>query len=388
MAQNKKTAGIITMHRVHNFGSMLQALALQKAVENLGFEAEIIDYNYPNAEHLSYYSTVRQPIHVAAPRPSILSRIKNKILLNLRPTKPNNDAARGVNFYRFMKSSLRLSRHYKSRFELWNEPPRYNVYITGSDQVWNPDYIGFDTSFMLGFASADSKKIAYAPSISLQNIPKAFQSTYKQSLAGYSAISARESTSAGLLKEMTGNEIPVVVDPTLLLNRNQWFELLGIEDSAAEDGYFIVYLLDYKFNPYPEVFNVIERAHKQFGGKIVVLHGKTSEYMRNAGVMETPTADPREMIEYFSKARFVITTSFHGSMFALNFGIPFLALVNHKVNDSRLCDSLSQYSASLHAIPYNFSGEHLPPTEISTATMEAISRNRQFSIDFLKQALL
>ena len=127
------------MHKVLNYGSALQAYALQSVVEKMGFQCEIIDYLYPNAYHLSL-----------RPHLPVWKRI---VLWIIQFLYGFPERKRERKFRSFYRDFFHLSaRQYRSKEEIAECPPRYDIYLTGSDQVWNPKYIGSDATFMLSFA--------------------------------------------------------------------------------------------------------------------------------------------------------------------------------------------------------------------------------------------
>ena len=140
------------MHKVQNFGSALQAFALQHVVERLGYDAQIIDYKFPNVDH-------------GVPNPSLLQRIKTSVgkMFNLTP------GCRVLNkFDAFYNKYFKLSQSFQTKENISSNPPMYNVYMTGSDQVWNPNFIKEDMTFYLDFVDR-VKKVAYAPSFGVSD---------------------------------------------------------------------------------------------------------------------------------------------------------------------------------------------------------------------------
>jgi hypothetical protein len=155
-----KSVGIITIHKINNYGSVLQAYALQQVCENLGFKAEIIDYNFPNEFHAN-----NKYVDTTSSQPNEPKLIKFLYALDLIKQH------KGLNA--FVSKYLHLScKQYNSPGELEISVPRYDVYITGSDQLWNPRHCNGDPAFMLHFAPDESLKISYAASIGTDSIPE------------------------------------------------------------------------------------------------------------------------------------------------------------------------------------------------------------------------
>lgn len=151
----QKSVGIITMHRVLNCGSALQAYALQEVINQMGFNVEIIDYIYPNSYHKSLIK--RKPASFLYRLIDTTYTWVNKLFI-ARLFKPFRN--------RFLKLS---KKKYKDIKSLRSDPPKYDYYIAGSDQIWNPKYVGIDTNFFLGFIESN-EKFSYASSLSQKSI--------------------------------------------------------------------------------------------------------------------------------------------------------------------------------------------------------------------------
>ena len=277
MNKRNITVGIITMHRVLNFGSVLQTYALQQTVSNLGYSSEIIDYKFPNSEHFMYLEKSDEQAIILPLKSRIIDAIKRRLCAS----KPSDEDIRRGKFLQFISDHLKISKDsYRNRYQIDKQMPLYDVYLTGSDQVWNPSYIGYDTTFMCGFARNGNPRISFAASMAVAEIPEQFVEYYRTELGKYSSISVREQTTIGLLSKITGKAISLVCDPTMLLTKEQWLKQLNVSDSSK---YFIVYVLDYTYNPYPQIFEIIKNCHHRYGGKIIVLNGKIDQYMKKNG---------------------------------------------------------------------------------------------------------
>lgn len=382
MNKRNITVGIITMHRVLNFGSILQTYALQRAVNNLGYSSEIIDYEFPNSEHAMYLKQSDETPVIL----SLKSRIIGAIKRRLRGSKPTDDDIRRGKFLKFISGHLKISKDsYKNRYQIDKRLPLYDIYLTGSDQVWNPLYIGYDTTFMCGFARNGNPRISFAASMAVSKIPEQFVEYYSTELAKYSSISVREKTAIGLLSQITGKAISLVCDPTMLLTRDQWLNQLNISDC---NKYFIVYVLDYTYNPYPQIFEIIENCHRRYGGKIIVLNGKINQYMKRNGATAVNTASPVDFIRYFASASFVVTSSFHGTIFSLNFKIPFMSVVDDSIGrDSRVVDLLEMLGAERFKQIYSEPVDDNKDLSYTPKISDKIEKIRNESLKFLEKAL-
>lgn len=389
----KKKVGIITMHKVPNFGSALQAYALQRKVDELGYDAELIDYHYPNEYHcakqgLTYFpqrSTFRL----------FLLNVVARLMLALRLNKFKSKAEARIeryelqkNYRRFYGRFFKLSRFYGSIDSVRNNSPDYDVYMTGSDQVWNPRFVANDPVFFLDFAGAGKPRLSYAASMSSRRIDKEFEDSYKAYLEKYTAISVREKSTAEIVSRMTGRDANVVCDPSLLLNKEEW---LGIcpKESLLKENFLLLYIQSYSYDPYPNIVTFTKNLAGHLGLKAVVLMGLREGYSID-GAVSFETAGPFEFLQLFRDARFVVTTSFHGTAFALNFQKDFYSVVK-KIdgNDCRIADFLRQCSAEHHLLEIDSleSIKNLPQASTADSEMRKLQEFRGQSMDFLGKAL-
>ena len=333
---NRRRIGILTMHRVQNYGSALQAYALQEYINRLGYDAELIDYIFPNGKHKQ-----RRPLK---------QRIKStlfKWIFCLPIFRKNKRFAR---FY---------SAYYKCSEQRFDNPQSlvqydypYDILITGSDQVWNPIHILTDTSFFLPFAHSHTPKIAYAPSFSVASLPAGFEAIIRPYVEDYSHISVREKSGIDIMKSLTDKEVSMVCDPTLLLTKADWNVLAAQSKIKISEPYILVYVLSYAYNPYPAINAIIEKVQQELDMPLILLDApvldmkfKNARFIKDAG--------PAEFLYLVQHASFVITTSFHGTAFALNFGIPFYSVIrDHSGFDTRMIDLIESVEAD-RAIVYD-----------------------------------
>ena len=176
-----------------------------------------------------------------------------------------------------MQVNKRGSVRYRSDRELFANPPLYDAYVVGSDQVWNPQYIGFDTSFFLDFAPEGARRISYASSFTINKLPYVFNNVYKNELVKFAHISVRERSGINIVKELTGKDSINVCDPTLLLSADQWSVLAEQSMFKTDQHFILVYFMAYAYNPYPDVFDYIDRVYKQLNLPIVFFNAWGAE---------------------------------------------------------------------------------------------------------------
>lgn len=331
-----KKVGIITMHRVQNYGSALQAYALQTYIGKLGYAAELIDYIYPNAKHKQ---------HVP-----LKKRIKHFLFELLFARTQRRKSERFERFYSvFYKCS---AEQFPSADSLMAYDYPYDILVTGSDQVWNPTHVLNDTVFFLPFARPHTPTIAYAPSFSVASIPQEYTGTIRPYIEVYDYLSVREKSGLDIVRTLTDREAELVCDPTLLLTSEEWGTLAEMSDYAITEPYILVYVLNYAYNPYPEINAIIEQVQQELGLPLILLDAPLLDMnFKNARFVKY--AGPLDFLRLMRHASFVITTSFHGTAFALNFGIPFYSVIRDRSGfDTRMVDLLDAVGAD-RAIVYN-----------------------------------
>lgn len=208
MDHRKKKIGILTFQRAVNYGASLQMYALQKTVKELGAEAEIVDYDCPWISDCYQAFPLRALVH---------PRLFLHAVLNYKEQSHRNQK-----FEQFEKKHMTFSEKLDKK-ALPHVADRYDAYIVGSDQVWNPLITGGDSAYFLNFVKDRQKKFAYAASFGVSSWPVGYPSAGKM-LEDFRAISTREKTWAGIVRAVTEKMPPlsVSVDPVFLLGRAIW----------------------------------------------------------------------------------------------------------------------------------------------------------------------
>jgi hypothetical protein len=325
-------AGIITMHKVPNYGSHLQAYALQETVKEFGYEAELIDYKYPNEYHIARDKELaKKEITLTRFIKSILKcpiTIFNKIIL-IRQRKLFKD---------FENKFYNLSSAYNSQEDIKKASPAYDIYITGGDQVWNPRFACGDDVYMCNFGDFNKSRIAFGASVAATNIPESMKEIYKENLRKYKAVGIRDSSSKEPLEKITEKEINIVYDPVFLRNSSQWNELSKLSKLKLPKEYILVYILTYSFEPYPQIIDVIRDVKNTLGLPVVFVNTSLRHYLQVKPDKNIFTASVSDFLKLFANASYVLTTSFHGTAFSIIFQRQFLSIINDSKKDSRISD--------------------------------------------------
>lgn len=369
--------GLITIHDIFNYGSIYQALATQMVIERLGYECELIDYQYPNARHHRTTKQFRKLFSKGL-------TIGNVFLKNFLPGRPH--ATYEARYESFKRENYHLSpKRYPTVESLQENPPTYDIYVSGSDQLWRPRFVSDDPSFFLGFAPKGSRKISYASSFGARKIDGPHEAVYRQYLEDFEAIAVRESFGVEIIHSMLGREVPVVLDPTLLLNHNDWLSL------SAPTGIDEPYILCYGLHPNNKYMEKIAVAMgKRYHLKVVRANGKFYDYF-NRDIHYVLDAGPAQCLSLFANATFVMAQSFHATAFSINFRKPFYALLRGDPDhDSRQINILSQLGLSdrIRYIDTELDFDRYPLDSIDYSRVDTILDNqRKLSIGYLTSAL-
>uniref|UniRef100_A0AB33IM06 Polysaccharide pyruvyl transferase family protein n=1 Tax=Prevotella sp. GTC17253 TaxID=3236793 RepID=A0AB33IM06_9BACT len=334
--------GIITMHRVTNFGSALQAYALQQALIKLGYENEIINYIFPHKNKSSIFSTIEL----------FLRKKIYELRTGVFFSKKKEDY-----FKEFRRFFLSLSDKTYTLESINTNPPKYDLYMTGSDQVWNPKWMEGDTNFLLSFVQS-KPKVSYASSFAVNTIPAESKEIYKKYLQEYKHITVRENSGEIIVDDLLGTrKADVVCDPTILLDKGDYIKIAKVPRIEIQGPYILVYILDYMFNPYPGVNQIIKSVAATLGMPVVYIGGKYTVYDSHCKYIEN--LGPCEFIWLFQHADFVVTTSFHGSAFATIFQKPLLAVVKDtNDNDGRIITLMRKVGNERALISYTANIEY------------------------------
>lgn len=367
--------GIITIHKIYNYGSVLQAFALQSVCEKMGFKTEIVDYNFPNLYHKNNPYLQHQD-------KKNTESIWVKAVFGIALIRQHKGIRAFVNRYQNLSINS-----YHSPGALIQNPPHYDVYITGSDQLWSPRHCNGDPAFMLDFAPDNAQKISYAASIGTNSIPEELKEQYRRLLNRYDRLSVRESSGVDVIKSIVDKDVTVVLDPTLLLDYNEWNKIAS-PTRQIKKKYILCYFLNYSFNAFPYVEKLADQLQKETGYDIVRV-ARPPHHLKLSHIHYRIGASPEEFLALVRDAEIVVTTSFHGTVFALNFGKPILTIVrDRKSGDSRQMDIMRQIGLEKQVCSIN---DEFPAAKDAFYDREKeqdrLEKLRVQSIEYLKNAI-
>ncbi len=334
-----KKIGILTFQKLENYGASLQCHALWQFLKNSGYDVEVIDLlcrhhrGFERTEGLVQYM----------PQKGFIQKVYYDLRVNLVSYVrgiffQREKEIRTRNFQKFWDIAT-YSREYPSTKRIKESPPDYDVYISGSDQVWNPNLKYDWESYFFTFVSSGKKKIAYSSSFGLAELPEYFMTYVKKYLSEFSAISVRERTGQSIIQNALGGRVPRVVDPSFLLCRKEWAEFL-VESPESDDYILCVWYLYHWENHLRICADLVKKYHK----KVVLIVPSGLHFYSSKLFTVVQTAGPAELIGYISKAKMVLTDSFHVTVFSIIFGIQFYSFVS----DTKLSDRLETMLTDLH----------------------------------------
>lgn len=324
--------GILTWLHNGNYGSVLQAYALQKALRNQGYQTENIDYAP---------STVKK----------VENLIKNKNSLKLFLEKwdaycakkvagsPRELSEKQKKFEDFRENYINITRRYSSPKEVATIDGEYDAYICGSDQIWSP--VLLNPVFYFDFLSDTERKIAYACSFGVSSIKGKKATKITNYLNRFDYISVRESSGCEIVKNLTGKVVPVMSDPTLLLQRTDWDKVSKYNLNLNK--YIFCYFLSWN----EDYWKYVENVSQQLGYQIVIVPSVKETYQVDAKILKN--IGPEEWVGLVKNASYVITDSFHGTVFSIIYNKPFTVLKrfsddNPRSQNSRIYTLLEHYN--------------------------------------------
>lgn len=368
--------GIITYHAAYNFGSVLQAYATQEVIKELGTNVELI--NYRMVEQKRFYSLYRLKY-------GKLNFIQDLLMLPLDKKRRR----RKKNFELFMKEYMNLSMEFSEPSDMKSIAKKYEIIISGSDQIWNKHSCEMTLNewrYMCPYLlkDLDCIKISYATSSGhmQQNELKKIAPYIKE----YNMISMREAQNAKIISKLINRDVPVVLDPTFLLSKDEWIEKLHLE-KANEKPYVLYYSLK-RFDGNKHLKTVI-RLTKKLGYGLKVITPFSYFPMFGKHIENCIEEGPWEFLNDLYNSRFVITDSFHGTILSVNFEKEFVSFCAEGGAEFRKTDFLKQIGLEDRIIYDIADAEKKLKEKIDfTQARKVLKNQKKKSINYLKDALV
>lgn len=342
-----KQVGIITFHSADNYGAVLQAYALQHYIEkSFDYNVEIIDYRETD-ENSGPFVFVRATHNF----------FKDLVLSVIRFLNYSSLKRRQERFEEFRKELLHLTHQRYIGTESLKRV-RKDFYISGSDQVFNPNLKNYK-AYYLDFDKGHGKKIAYAPSFGISTFNDDITRQILPLLADFDVLSCREESGASYLSKILNRTVPIVVDPVFLLSKEEWSRV-GILPKRKQ--YLLVYSLSRGKS------RLLQKIAKEVAAKECL------------DIITIENEGPREFVGYIMGADFVVTDSFHGTSFSLIFGKRHISCILNKSKGTRI-ENVMRMVGKENEIVYDLVSYKYHPEEIksySVNDLPEIEKSKEF----------
>ncbi len=352
---------IITFHFVNNFGGLLQAFALQETIrKNCCPDTEIINYKNTFIRITDFIRLFPVTTNIS----EIISGLKTM----------GQRFGRIRKFREFQRTKMDLSAREYNGLNLKTDPPKSEVYICGSDQIWNP-YLTFGIKgpYFLNFVRDGGKRVSYAPSFGNSTLPSFYKKKVRGYLEKFDAISIREKTGIQIVKELTGKTADMLIDPTFLLEREDW-EKIAV-DPQIQGPYLLLYIMQSD----ARMFAYARKLKERLGIPVVEI----SRYGYHPDFVDKTLVDvgPEEFLGLFQHAAYVCTNSYHGFIFSLIFEKPFCLIPSRRFR-TRIFNLAEMLLMEIHeSTPENVEDTVYDKEKIS----QVIGRERQRALEWLKE---
>lgn len=373
--------GILTFHAVPNYGAVLQAYALQEYLKGLGHEVCFIDYRPAYLTTGGWFHWPKSRWHLKA---NVV--IAYQKLMALKGAFSPAMCEQNARFREFTETYLSLTpRRYRNMPGLVSYPPQCDVYIAGSDQIWNPsEQNGLDSACFLNFGPASVIKVTYAASFGRSEIPPRHHGEVASYAKALDAISVREASGCQLLKEYSGREATLVPDPTFLIDWDTPDP--GTQSRTQEKGTLFSYVL----RSGDGLYAFQQELGYQLNLDVIQPHNPHQRWNSYGAVVPM---SPMEWLAAIRNSSAVVTNSFHGTVFAILFNRPFLSVklggakaglnarMQHLLNELGLEERQVALSGGKEAV------EKMQSSIDWDRVNKRIAEMRDDGIDFLARAL-
>lgn len=384
----KKKVALAINYDYHDYGGMLQAFATQRALEKLGVESEAINFDSLksdiNKRKWKYFlSNILDTTIVKEKGRVIGKKLRTRLNSSFGAKMAQRDAA----FDKFCHSDFKVSRIFKSWKDLTNACKDYDAVIVGSDQLWLPSNVVGDY-YTLSFVPADIKKIAYATSFGIGEVPEKMKMQYSHFLNRINFLSARETSGQNIIKVCTGRDVQLVCDPTMLLETEDWND---IASSRQIDG---DYVFCYFMGDNPEQRTFVKKLAQKENCKIVALLHLDRYISSDEKYVDLAPYDigPDDFVSLVKNAKFICTDSFHGTVFSIIFSKNFFTF--KRFNKKASLSTNTRLTSLLNKLELNdrlFSGyekiEDIQAIHDYQKVQETLKEFRSESINYLMSSI-
>lgn len=372
--------GIVTLTGYYNYGNRLQNFALQEVLNKFNVEVKTIEIKDTNTMKFNI-------------------RVKRKIIymiLKLIPYRFFKRYESNEFFKKYKELKLKDIENYREkRIYNWsiknidnsslaiidNNIPTdldysFDFFVAGSDQVWNPYYYNYNASYFLYFAQRQ-KRVSYAASFGISEIPKQHQESYRKYLNEMHSLSVREHAGQKIIKDLTGRDSEVLIDPTMMLTKEQWLKVTSKPKCIPNKKYLLTYVLGNQTEEFKSFINKLARERD-----LEVLN------LLNPYDKDIHCVDPGEFVYLINNADVMITDSFHGAVFSILMETPFVIFERQDSNvsmNSRIDTLVTTFKMESRLSSHIKSVEDVYNIDFSHVD-EILKYEREKSINYLKNS--
>lgn len=333
----KRKIGIVSCYDTYNYGSRLQSFALQKAIEIMGYDSEIIKYSRSkDFQELFFEKILRiENIFNVSWWNSKLNKKNTNVKYEKAIIEKKKERLKALDEFSYNKMFFSVNKG--TRQELNRCVDDYDIFVAGSDQIWNPCNISSPYN-MMSFVSKDKYKFSYASSFGVGKIPVKLYPLYVKYLKGFNNISVREESGAQIIKKLLGRTATIVVDPTLLLDVAEWNHL------EAESSYILPehkYAFAYFLGENIKQRKLVKKISEEKGvylidfPHLIGVNTSDGEYSDS----EVYNANPQDMLRIIKHAEYIFTDSFHVTIFSFLFKRKVLTFARYADKDKNSTNS-------------------------------------------------
>lgn len=358
--------GILTFHFAINYGAVLQCYALQETLHELGYkDVEIINWG-----GYDWHLLIQR-----IPRRLSVDAIR-KIVIKYRHFYSADNV-----FKNFVGNFLVCSQKIHTQREFSNYINKYDLIIVGSDQVWAPEYHGFSPYFLNGLPVYKGKRVAYAPCCRHNKVKASSFAVLRAALTDFDHLSARDQETRNFIYDLIGETVPLVPDPTILHDFN---DIAG-STPIRKERYAFVYILGDEIHGGNKL--AINRIRRIYPGLIIITAtlSKTNPIYTSWADETYYDVSPIEWINLIKFSKFVFTDSFHGTIFSMKFGVPFLAYYSMEERRPRFDDLINRFGIGNRVIG-DANQIRLVEDTLSNIDSNFACMKRE-GVEFLKKAL-
>lgn len=368
MGDKKHRVYIITYARAINYGSALQAYALNKFLRENGHNVYTIDYTTDSQQSL---------YRIFEPLRGIMSIFRNiQSLLCYRKLKKHR-----ARFEKFIESYIPMTKSVSSPKDFAQISSDADYYICGSDQIWNANCDDFDSNYMLSFVPQKNKCISYAPSLGAGGSSNKTQEAIKEYVKDFKALSSRENAGAAIVSNITGREVPTVADPVFLLSEDDWLSISSERIIKHE------YLLGYFIGDRHGMRDFANKMSHSTDLPVVVIYKNLRDIRFEFKKMYE--CGPIDFVSLVRHSKGIVTNSFHAVAFSLIFKKDFWVFTGKPSTDARITDILDLIGVTDRIIDesYDRITDFLAPVHYSEKGLSHLYQHIEKSKHFLLSSL-